>query len=134
MLFTPFCGRRRTMTFFIVRGTVSLGVWEFESGRFSFFFLPFSKFFFPLVSSFRVRFSVRVRIKVARELVLSLTRLSFPSFFRGFALPFAFHSCTEITRKGKKDSMYSVLSLEFLGDARISRLVVLISPLNCSGN
>ena len=60
--------------------------------------------------------------------------LSVISFFRGFALPFAFHSCTEITRKGKKDSMYSVLSLEFLRDARISRLVVLISPLNCSGN
>ena len=48
-------------------------VWEFESGRFSFFF-PFSRFL-SLVSFFRARLSVSVRFRVS---VLSLTRLSFP--------------------------------------------------------
>ena len=43
--------------------TVCFGVWEFESGRFSFFFFPFSKFL-SLVSFFRVRLSVRVRFRV----------------------------------------------------------------------
>ena len=80
-----------TVGWVIVRGTVSFGVWEFESGRFSFSFF-FSKFL-SLVSHFRVRlsvrigFRVRVRVKVrsfepsspiVRELVLSLTQLSFP--------------------------------------------------------
>ena len=52
-----------TVGWVIARGTVSLGVWEFESGRFS----PFSKFL-SLVSFFRVRLrfgvSVRARIRV----------------------------------------------------------------------
>ena len=80
-----------TVGWVIARGTVSFGVWEFESGRFSFSFF-FSKFL-SLVSHFRVRlsvrigFRVRVRVKVrsfepsspiVRELVLSLTQLSFP--------------------------------------------------------
>ena len=54
----------------------------FESGRFSFFFPKF----LSLVSFFRVRLGVRVRLglgfelssPIVCELVLSLTRLSFP--------------------------------------------------------
>ena len=46
----------------VVRGTVSFGVWEVESVRFS-FFSPFSKFL-SLVSFFSVRLSVSVRFRV----------------------------------------------------------------------
>ena len=50
-----------TVGWVIVRDTVSFGVWEFESGRFS-FFPPFSKFL-SLVSFFRVRLSARFRFR-----------------------------------------------------------------------
>ena len=48
------------MGWVIVRGAVSFGVWGFEFGRFSFFF---SKFL-SLVSFFRVRLSVRFRVRI----------------------------------------------------------------------
>ena len=77
-----------TVGWVIARGTVSFGVWEFESGRFSFSFF-FSKFL-SLVSHFRVRLSVMIGFRVGlrlgfepsspivHELVLSLAQLSFP--------------------------------------------------------
>ena len=71
----------------IAHGTVSFAVFRVRIRKVFSFFFSFSKFL-SLVSFFRVkvrvRVSVRVRIKVkvrlsiVRELVLSLTRLSFP--------------------------------------------------------
>ena len=51
-----------TVGWVIARETVSFGVLEFESRRFS-FFSSFSKFL-SLVSFFRVRLSVRVSVRV----------------------------------------------------------------------
>ena len=82
----------------------------FESGRFS--------LFFSLVSFFRVRLSVRarfrVRVKVTspiiRELVLSLTRLSFPLVRLGhnpFSTSMVLFSCS--SNKTKINNFWSPL-------------------------
>ena len=79
-----------TVGWFVARGTVGFGEFWSPNPDFLSFFPPFSQFL-SLVSFFRVRLSVRLNVRlrvrvrivvpssrIVRELVLSLTRPSFP--------------------------------------------------------
>ena len=75
-----------TVGWVIICGPVSFGVWEFESRRFSLvLFFPFSKFLFlglSLVLGLGVHVGLGLGFEpsslIVRELILSLTQLSFP--------------------------------------------------------
>ena len=67
-----------TVGWVIVRGTVSFGVWEYESGRFSFPPPLFKFLFLGLGLALGLGLGFEPSSPIVRELVLSLTQLSFP--------------------------------------------------------